>query len=102
MCDCALEIGDWPFHPHGRPSGMLGSFQERTVNLGSGPRTYTSLAELRRDERKAGLEPIERHEMDRIPSRQEQARKALQERQRVTEPQRLRAIGEALRQSRRG
>lgn len=76
---------------------MLGDFKERTVNLGDGPRHYTSLADLRRAERAAGLEPISPHEVDRIPSRQQQARRLLEERQRVTEPQRLRAIGEALR-----
>lgn len=96
-CGVELHIGDFPFCPHGTSRGMLGHFVERTVNLGSGPCTYTSLSDLRRAERAAGLESLERHELDRIPSRQEQGRRLLEERQRITEPARHRAIGEALR-----
>lgn len=96
-CGVSVHIGEWAFCPHGTSQGMLGGFRERDVNLGSGLHHYTSLSELRRAERAAGLEPISPHEVDRIPSRQQQARRLLEERQRVTEPQRLRAIGEALR-----
>lgn len=80
---------------------MHGKFQERDIDLGQGVQHFTSLRELRRAERKAGLEPIEQHEIQRIGSVQEQAKKRMAEHHRATEGVRHRAIGEALRQHRR-
>jgi hypothetical protein len=96
-CGCEVQHGEYPFCPHGFGQGMLGRFYERDVNMGEGMKHYTSLSELRKDERQHGLEPIEPHEMDRIQSHQVQARRILEERQRATQGIRERAIGEALR-----
>lgn len=104
-CDrCGVEVthGEHPFCPHGFGHGMQGDFKERDLNLGDGMKHYTSLAELSKAERRHGLERIEKSDLDRIPSRQQQARRLLEERHRNTERQRHDSIAAALRQQRRG
>jgi hypothetical protein len=83
---------------------MLGEFHERDLGPGlpAGERYHTSLASLRKAERRHGLEPLTRQEADSIPSQQVQARRILEERQRATQGIRERAVGEALRTVRRG
>lgn len=56
-CGKQLEVGDWPFCPHGRGLGMLGEFKPYVEpNLGPEPVLITSLAQKQRLLKAAGLE----------------------------------------------
>lgn len=46
VCHKELQVGDWPYCPHGRPNGMLGEYKAHWEdNLGPEPVWVTSLAQ---------------------------------------------------------
>lgn len=105
-CDCELQIGDWPYHPHGRELGMLGEFHEYDdLRSYPTPTHIDSLAQRNRLERQHGLEPLSRNDAERIAERgyHDNLRREMREWQSTPPAVRAReaAIREALQKHRR-
>lgn len=89
ICDCCgkeLQVGDWPFAPHGRGLGMLGEFKPYIEpNLGPEPVLITSLAQKQRMLKAAGLEERESRlrgrddAIDRMMARRERTRNQMRD-----------------------
>lgn len=67
-CGNALQIGEWPFCPHGFPFSGLSVVDDTVIGgrwcetLGHEPFFYTSKSELKREADRRGLENVVRRE----------------------------------------
>ena len=67
-CGAELQIGEWPFCPHGFPTVGLSVVDDTIIGgrvcetLGHEPFFYTSKSELRREAARRGLENVVKHD----------------------------------------
>lgn len=67
-CGAVVEVGEWPFCPHGYPAVGLSIVDDTIIGgrvcetLGDKPFFYTSKSELRREAERRGLQNVVRHE----------------------------------------
>lgn len=89
-CGKLVEIGEWPYCPHGVPGGMLGEYKAHWEdNLGPNPVWVTSLAQkqalLRGDGTRPRLVEMDHkltpsQAMERMHARREKAQRQARER----------------------